>query len=1182
LPELDLYEGMPASGVASPETPVPSAREGEPTLLTRAVSQPATSPDWFRELWALFPPALRERYVLQGIVGEGGMGIVLEALDRQLGRVVAIKGPRDPAGQGQEQRHRQVSEARISAKLSHPNILPIYDTWRDARGNPWSSMMRVPGDSPTMARELEALVGTALPSGKTGSGGTRRRSDGSSAPASGRASRLGKLAGRDSIEARPLSRLLTTFLEVGRAVAYAHSQGVVHRDLKPENIFIGPGGEALVADWGVALDLAQPAAGLSVVGTPGYAAPEQLGAFGEPRSDRRSDIYSLGVILFELVVGRRYTDVSTVDSDRLMHRRPHAEPAVLPDRVPRELAAIIRKATAVEPSERYQDVAALIAAVETYLTGGLLEGLAYTPVERLAKWSRRHPATAALAALAGALGLGLLANVSFLAHLHRLEAERVGAALADTQFRFAQLYAEKAAGASAKHMPGRALQYAALALQTCPPGRSLPTAAAATLAARPGSAGRLLWTAPLGTPLLAVAFAPGGRLMAAAGEDGTVRLMDAEQGSTVAWLSGHEGWVGALVFSADGGGLASAGADGRVRVWDVATGKVRKTLAGYAGPILALALEPRSGRLLSAGADKTLGCWDWNTGKLLWRREQAVAGLHAMAVDAIGSRVVLAAGQSSAPFRSVEDGEQRASIEDSSGPVRQVAFSPDGQFLALCGYSDEAGRQVTLWDTRKWQSVAVLSAHQDLVTALDFDPRGRLLASASDDMTIRVWSLEPPAEALCLEGHVDAITGLAFSPDGRLLASTGLDGTLRLWDAQIGRGAEGRIALNSEVTELAFAPAGEHLAMAQADGQIKLWDLAICQWTATARGAVGARNLRFDPSGHKLAMEAECGQVVVWEVDRLSEVSRQNKERDRSCSLQVPMNGPMMSCILSEGRVRVGEVGKEARDLPLEGAENLTVVALSQCLGLVAAGDDGREVFLWEVESGRQTARMTGPVEGLDALQFSPDSRQLVRVGGARAFHVWDLQHCEARARVLEEHSSRILSSAFSSDGRFFSTGAKDGEVVVWDASNWSVRWRLKASELGINALAFSADHRWLVAATFAPELILWDLGRLEAPLRLAEHLASATPFRLEGVELVADGRAVPASPVFPSNHPFRWLAAARSGDPVAMVRAGVLMRGLCQPGADAPQGWAEEARRWLRQGGRPELAQPRTVPTTP
>ncbi len=845
---------------------------------------------------------------------------------------------------------------------------------------------------------------------------------------------------------------------------------------------------------------------------------------------------------------------------------------MLPDRVPRELAAIIRKATAVEPSERYQDVASLIAAVETYLTGGLLEGLGYTSRERLAKWARRHPATAALAALTGALVLGVLGNVSFLAHLHRLEAERVGAALADTQFRFAQLYAEKADGASAKHMPGRALQYAALALQTCPAGRALPTAAAATLAARPGAAGRLLWTAPLGSPLLAVAFAPGGRLMAVGGDDGMVRLMDAEQGKTVAMLAGHQGWVGALVFSADGAGLASAGSDGRVRLWDVASRKLLRTLAGYAGPILALALEPASGRLLSAGADKTLGCWEWSTGKLLWRREQAVAGLHAMDVDATGSRVALAAGQSSVALRSVEDGEQRTAIEDTASPARQVAFSPDGQLLALAGCGDETGRQVMLWDTQKWQPSAVLSAHQGPVTALAFDPRGLLLATASDDMTIRVWSLAGRAEELCLEGHVDAVTGLAFSGDGRLLASVALDGTLRLWDARVGPASEGRITLNSEVTELAFAPAGEYLAMSQADGQVRLWDLAICQWTATARGAVGARNLRFDPSGRRLAMEADCGQVVVWEVDRLTEVSRQQKERDRSCSLQVPMDGPMMVCSLSEGKLRVGEVGKQARELPLEGAENLTVVALSPCRGLVAAGDNGREVFLWDVDSLRQTARLTGPVEGLDELMFSPDSRQLVRVGGSRAFHVWGMTGGQTRARVLEEHSSRILAAAYSPDSRFLATGAKDGEVVVWDTSSWSVRWRLKASNLGLNALAFSADHRWLVAATFAPELILWDLSRLEQPVRLAEHLAAASPFRLEGVELVADGRAVPASPLFPSNHPFRWMAEARTGNQVAMVRAGMLMLGLCRPGADAPRGWADEGRRWLRQGGRPEL----------
>ncbi|MBI4862538.1 MAG: serine/threonine protein kinase [Candidatus Riflebacteria bacterium] len=260
---LDLYAGLERpDGAKTPGTVSPPAP-------SRSVP-----PHWTGQLTSNFPRAIRDRYEVRGVLGEGGMGIVLEAHDVRMGRSVAIKGVRDPRSLDAARRERLLGEARIHARLTHPNILPVYDSWTDVHGNPWCSMLRVSG----VPGRPDAAVSLA--------------------------GRLAALRHLGEIEARPMGELLQTFLQVCRGVTHAHRTGIVHRDLKPDNVLLGPSGEALIADWGLAadVDLVRDETN-EMVGTPGYAAPEQLGELGPPRSDERSDVYSLGILLEELVTG---------------------------------------------------------------------------------------------------------------------------------------------------------------------------------------------------------------------------------------------------------------------------------------------------------------------------------------------------------------------------------------------------------------------------------------------------------------------------------------------------------------------------------------------------------------------------------------------------------------------------------------------------------------------------------------------------------------------------------------------------------------------------------------------------------------------------------------------------------------------------------------------------------------
>jgi serine/threonine protein kinase len=256
-------------------------------------------------------PDVGERYEITRRLGRGGMGIVYAAHDRILHREVAIK-VLDEIGSHAAAEH-LLAEARILGRLEHPGIVPVHDAGTLTDGRVFYVMKLVRGE------RLDA-----------------------------------------AIAARTLNERLDLFLRICEAVSFAHARGVVHRDLKPQNVMLGPFGEVLVLDWGVAKVAGSRADPDAVVGTPGYMAPEQERDAGSV--DARADIYALGVMLA----------------------------AMLPDPAPKPLIAIARHARAAQADDRYADVPGLARDVSRFREGAPVAAYHEPPIERLARVYRRH------------------------------------------------------------------------------------------------------------------------------------------------------------------------------------------------------------------------------------------------------------------------------------------------------------------------------------------------------------------------------------------------------------------------------------------------------------------------------------------------------------------------------------------------------------------------------------------------------------------------------------------------------------------------------------------------------------------------------------------------------------------------------------------------------------------------
>jgi tetratricopeptide (TPR) repeat protein len=326
------------------------------------------------------------RYVIGAEIARGGMGVIDAAFDRRLGRSIAIK--RLERGDASLAR-RFAREIRVTAALQHPGIVPIYDSGTLPDGQPFYAMRHVPGAS------LESSIAAC-------------RSE---------RERLG---------------LLASVLAAAEAVGYAHERGIIHRDLKPSNILVGPFGETVVIDWGLArvgtalrdeppqsapsLDPVLTSAG-SVLGTPRYMSPEQ--ARGEPAT-RQSDVYSIGAILYHALSGE--PPVTGDDVDAILARLARGEIrrlASVAPRLPGDLVAIVERATAGRADARYASAGDLAADLRRFQTGQMVAAYAYSRGDLVRRFVRRHRGLVALAVLF-AMVVGAGATLG----LHRIVSER--------------------------------------------------------------------------------------------------------------------------------------------------------------------------------------------------------------------------------------------------------------------------------------------------------------------------------------------------------------------------------------------------------------------------------------------------------------------------------------------------------------------------------------------------------------------------------------------------------------------------------------------------------------------------------------------------------------------------------------------------------------------------------------
>jgi len=1061
-----------------------------------------------------------DRYEQVGEHARGGLGRVVRAVDKRLGRTVAVK---EMLRQDDSHEARFVREALITARLEHPGIVPVHEAGRWPNGAPYYVMKLVEGRT---LKELFASRQTLT-------------------------DRLG---------------LLSHVIQIADAVGYAHSEGVIHRDLKPSNVIIGEFGETIVVDWGLARDtkrdVPEPTeeivvqargSGVStisgkVVGTPAYMAPEQ--ARGE-LVDERADVYAIGAVLYELLAGKAPHADETPQAvlDRVIAGPPQPLCDTAPE-APAELADIVMKAMARQPSERYANGSALAEDLRRFQTGKLVSAHAYTTLQLIKKKLKQHRGVV-LVGLVGAVVLAVIGVQSF----RTVVAERDIA-------RGERARAEMARRSAEERKRELVLVQAETSL------RKDPTAALAWLKLHPVSDADRTQVVDVIDEALALGaakhvfrtgdwafdaiFTPDGSTLIAGVRDGRIRAYDLASG-TMRELGKSKTAVEALAVSPDGSTLVTGSSLGDVIAWPI-KGGAQRVLTDRGRPVTSMDftrdgtslvvvrdgvvadLISLDGTVTTIGPDSVVRSSVASDNPSI--RVAQIGPNEVSAVTETGSRRLASTDRLILFLRVSPDGE-RVLLHDGI-TLWSVPFA-GGKLEKLADY--ESTKIVDIVWAANRKSFAVLGmrpevllvdlatgkkrelrGHTDALYTAQFTRDGLSLLTASDDGTARVWNVAD-GSAVVLRGHEDDVYRARWSPDERSVATASLDSSVRVWpvdrsgatvlpeggdildldlegDKVTVRTPQGvsRWMLATRTREQLFERGGLGIGVASPNGEQLVvqtggWSLELRRRDGTTLALRGHRafisHVEWSRDSSRLFTSSVDGTLRVW--DLATGASKNLLEGN------VPIRG---FAVAADGRV-AAQQGDDAVMIQPSGTVEKLGISPAWC-GMSGEFERVRDRLLVQtcdrglvlVEKDKKAVNL--PTDGYHAtrLAVSPDGSRIAGAMNDRTVRLWSSDG--KLVSVLRGHSDLVMDVAFSPNGTQLASASYDKTVRIWELATGRYRV-MRGHTRAVDRVVWRTQNE-VVTGSYDGTIRIWPTPAIGAPTQdeISKRLETATSAEID------------------------------------------------------------------------------------
>ena len=844
-----------------------------------------------------FESQIKNRYVFKEEKGRGGIGKVLIAFDKIFGRDVAIKelikfnstNKIVPEDKQNFTEMRFLKEAMVTGQLEHPGIVPVYEIGKRENGTPYYTMRLVNGE--TLSKKIKAC---------------------------------------QTIEER--LELLPHFRDICNTIAYSHSRKVIHRDIKPDNIMIGKFGETIVLDWGLAkiigeneqtsyklqddINLLNLYTGTTfkgkAFGTPAYMAPEQANGDSD-KIDERSDIYSLGAVLYEILTGTPPFSGKTVKNVLEQVKSGIIIPIIEKiEDAPLDLCAIAEKALQKDPKDRYPTVAEMIDDINHFMSGKRVRAYEYTSFELLKKFVTRNR-TYSVIFLSVFLFFIIGSVFIFNSYRNSLKNERIA------HLNLAMGYQEYAEKLLKEKRYSDSAIFSAAALFHNPFNKKSPWNATFQFSKFKSSKNLMvhskstLYSAHVldnhafiknlykfDFPVKVLKVSPNGKYIAIANKKYKILIFNSKF-KKIKTLKGHKDEITSLNFSPDSNLLISGSRDKTVKIWNMTSQNGFKSYSGLFGEVYAVAFKNNSEFAFASSDNKihlinlqqnkesliipvnnkiktlkfssngkvlilgdTLGnikIWQKNNLFTIKAHKESIVSIEFLNKD---TQFVSASYDKTVKLWNLKTLKPLAQMKNWDA-FYSLAVSKNNKFIAA-GSRDST---IKLWNLKSGK-ITTLRNHEQSVFGIAFVNNGKNLISSGEDKLLKLWKLNTYPEVVSFYGHTSYIPSLAFSFDMKYLISTGWDKTIRLWNTKTGNNY---LTIKEPFVSMSvtFSPYGKYFVTGSSDGKIRIWNTTTKHISAILKKHRGSIfSVTYSPNGKYLLSSGNDGLVVLWNLSNLT------------------------------------------------------------------------------------------------------------------------------------------------------------------------------------------------------------------------------------------------------------------------------------------------------------------------